>query len=149
MSENFESTDLAVASNGIRQDIANLASGKSTVFSTVTGDDFNTKVSVINAMTNSLPVQDNIGKTIQLVNVIVQAVDMADEKSREISAQPRIILLDADGTAYHAISSGLFKSLENIFGILGHPATWPAPLPIVIDRVKGKVGHFFTARIAA
>lgn len=142
------SNEVAVSSPGVREDIAMLSSGKSTVFSTFEGADHATKVATLNAMTNSEPISEHIGETIQLAHVIVQAVDMADDKTGEISAQPRIILIDASGKAYHAISTGLFKSLENIFGVLGKPGEWPEPLPLVIDRIKGKQGHFFTARIA-
>lgn len=98
----FDNVELANTSTGIRADIENLSSGKSTVFSTFSGADHATKVAVLNAMTNSEPVADHIGETIQLENVIVQAVDMTDEKTGEVQAQPRIILVDNQGQAYHA-----------------------------------------------
>lgn len=133
--------------NTLRADIAALNTGGG-VFHTFQGADFATKVKVLDAMTNSTPVADNIGTIINLANVVVQPVDMENERTKAIEAQPRIILIDADGKAYHAISGGLFRSLQNIFGVLGKPDTWNAPLPIVIDKVKGGKGNFFTARIA-
>lgn len=147
MSEEI-STELVVSSTGLRSEIQALGSGRSTVFSTLKAEKFEDKVALVNAMTNSVPVLENVNKPIQLVNFVIQAVDMVNETTGEIEAQPRIILIDADGKAYHAISTGLYKSIENILGIIGHPSTWPAPLPIVIERLKGGKGHFFTAKIA-
>jgi hypothetical protein len=146
MSDN--NTDVEVFdSNSLRNDIAALNSGNA-VFHTFQGADFDTKVAVLDAMTNSEALADNIGTVIQLKNVIVQPVDMTNERTGRTESQPRIILVDAEGKAYHAISGGLFRSLQNIFGILGKPDTWNGPLPITIERLKGKQGNFFTARIA-
>jgi hypothetical protein len=146
MSDN--NTDVEVFdSNSLRNDIAALNNGNA-VFHTFQGADFDTKVAVLDAMTNSEAIADNIGTVIQLANVIVQPVDMANERTGKTESQPRIILVDAEGKAYHAISGGLFRSLQNIFGILGKPESWNGPLPITIERLKGKQGNFFTARIA-
>jgi hypothetical protein len=146
-------TELVLSGDSLRQDITALSKGQVNVFTTLEGTDFGSKVAVLDALTNAEPLADNIGTVINLKHIVIQAVDMpvTDGKGNEtgeIQASPRIILIDADGKSYHAMSTGLFKSLENIFGILGMPATWPEPLPIVVDKVKGKVGSFFTARVA-
>lgn len=133
--------------SAVGQEILALAQGKSAFLSTLTGDDFETKVKTIEAMTNSVPVKENLNKTINLVNIIVQAVPMADRATGEIREQPRILLLDADGTAYHAISGGLWRSVQNILNVLPHPSQWPSPLPIHIASVKGGQGDFYTAKI--
>lgn len=133
--------------SSVSQEIQNLASGKVALYSTLTGNDHKTKVATVEAMTNSVPVKENLNKTIQLVNVIVQAIPMADQTTGEIRDQARIILLSADGTAYHAISGGLWKSVQNILGVIGHPSEWPEPLPIHIASVKGRQGDFYTAKI--
>jgi hypothetical protein len=152
MSESV-SNEVVLAADSLRQDINALSKGQVNVFTTLEGNDFQSKVAVLDALTNAEPLQDNIGTVINLKHVVIQAVDMpvTDTKGNptgEIQAAPRIILIDADGKSYHAMSTGLFKSLENIFGIVGMPTTWPEPLPIVVDKVKGKVGSFFTARVA-
>lgn len=135
------------APSTLRADIEALNHGGG-IFHTFAGADFATKVQVLDAMTNSVPVADNIGTVINLANVVVQPVEMVNERTGQPESQPRIILIDADGKAYHAISGGLFRSLQNIFGVLGKPETWNAPLPIAVDRVKGGKGTFFTARVA-
>lgn len=124
--------------------IDKLASGKQTVFSTLKGDDAATRAVVWEATTNSVPLAENLNKKIELVNVVMQVIDMADEKTGEIQQVPRTVLLAKDGTAYHAISQGIFKSVENIFGILGMPDTWPAPLGVKALRQGTGTNQYFT-----
>lgn len=149
-----ESTSTAVdvldtidTGSAVAQEIRNLATGNVAFYSTLVGDDFATKVATVEAMTNSIPIKENLNKTVNVANIIVQSVSMVDTNSGEMQDQARIILLDADGTAYHAISGGLWRSVQNILGIVGHPSTWPAPLPIHIVSVKGRQGDFYTAKI--
>jgi len=146
------SSDLDVldtdSGSAVSQEIQDLAAGKAAFMSTIPGDDFETKVKTVEAMTNSVAVKQNLGKTINLAHVIVQSIPMLDKRTGEVRDQPRIVLLDADGTAYHAISGGLFTSVKNILGVMGNPVTWPAPLPIHIIGVQGKSGgDYFTAKI--
>lgn len=133
--------------SSVSREIQNLASGNAAFLSTIQGNDFNTKIKIVDAMTNSLPVKENLNKTINLVNVIVQSVPMLDTQSGEIKDQPRIILLDADGTAYHAISGGLWRSIQNILGIFPPPAEWPSPLALHIVSAKGRQGDFYTVKM--
>ena len=139
--------DTSNEGSSVSREIQNLASGNVAFYSTLTGDDFATRVKTVEAMTNSIPVKENLNKTIHVQNIIVQAVPMVDSGTGELQDQARIILLDADGTAYHAISGGLWRSVQNIIGVVGHPSTWPAPLPVHIASVKGRQGDFYTAKI--
>lgn len=152
MSESTVSTavdvlDTVDTGSAVAQEIRNLATGNVAFYSTLVGDDFATKVATVEAMTNSIPIKENLNKTVNVANIIVQSVSMVDTNSGDMQDQARIILLDADGTAYHAISGGLWRSVQNILGIVGHPSTWPAPLPIHIVSVKGRQGDFYTAKI--
>jgi hypothetical protein len=141
-------TDVSVRSDP-RAVIAALASGESTVFSTFAGTDHATKVEVLKALTDTESVDDHLGEVINLANVVVQSIEVVDAETGEATPAPRIILVDADGTAYAAVSTGLLRSLENIFGILGQPSTWPAPLPITVVEEKSRRGFkFFTVKVA-
>lgn len=121
-----------------------LAEGKATVFTTITGDDFASKMKVLNATTASLPLAENLNKPIELVDVVVQVVEMANEQTGEMQEVPRTILIAKDGTAYHAISVGVFRAVENILGILGKPNTWPGPVKIKVQREGTGNRQYFT-----
>lgn len=138
-----------VNASALSNELATMNSGKLSVFSTVQGTDFKSRVTVLDAMTNATPIADEIGKPFNLKDVIIQSVEMANERTGELQAVPRITFITDDGRAFHAISGVLYNDLKNIFAILGMPSSWPAALPLVVERIKGKQGHFFTARVAA
>jgi len=143
-----ESTEIAVvAPNTLGTEIANLSKGQTGLFSTITGTDFESKVTLMNALSNSIPVSENLKTTIPLVNVVVESVDMANEQTGEIAAQPRIVLLSADGTAYHAISGPAFRDVKRLLAIMGHPSTWPAPLPIHVAQEGQGTRKYFTVKL--
>jgi hypothetical protein len=116
-------------------------------FSTLQGGDRDTKLAVLAAMTNSEPLTDNKNKTLWVDHVIIQPVEMADEKSGVLTLVPRIVLIDPDGKAYHAMSGGLMKSVENIFGIMGSRDQWGGPIPIIVEANKAARGTYFTAKV--
>lgn len=126
-----------------------LGSGQALAYSSIQGDDFESKLAVLSAITDSSPISENLGKTIQLVDLVVQVIDLTDPQTGELTRQPRIILVDADGVAYHAISSGMLRSLSNLIGVLGQPATWPTPVPVTVKSAKARVGSYFTLQFGA
>lgn len=129
--------------NAVSSAVQSLADGRATVFSTIEGDDFASKLAVLNATTGSLPLSENLNKPIELVNVVVQVIEMADEQTGEVGEVPRTILIAKDGTAYHAISKGVFRAVENILGILGKPSTWSGPVKVkVLQEGTGNRKYF-------
>ena len=134
---------------GLGAELANLGNGRIAGYSSVTATDFGSRIKVINAMQAAVPVADNLGKTINLVDVIIQSVTLTNERTGELEEAPRITFIDADGTAYAATSDVLYKDLKNFFAILGTPGNWPAPVPVQVVKEKAKVGSFFTLKPAA
>lgn len=149
--ESVETSTELVPTTGLGDMIANLASGNSSVRHTFQGNDWETKLAVLSAVNNATPLESVAGTeqkpggTIMLANYVLQPIELVNEKTGMLEEAPRIMLVDADGTAYSCVSGGIFRSLENIAGILGQPHTWPAPLPIKVTKMKAKgAGHFFT-----
>jgi hypothetical protein len=137
----------AQSGSEVRDAIQALNEGRSSVFSSITGTDFASKLAVLNATTNSKALAENLGKTIAVENIVVQFVKLNDvENPGQFVEAPRTILIDADGTAYHAISKGLFQSVENLIGIAGQPGSWPFPLPVVASREGEGARKYFTLR---
>jgi hypothetical protein len=151
MTDATTGTDIAVRQSmtDVESAIEGLNTGAA-IFSTVTGDDFDTKLLVMAAVIDSKPIDENINKVIELQNIIIQPVELTDEKTGEVNVAPRVVLLDADGTAYHGTSIGLLSSVRNIMATVGHPASWPKPLSIVVVREKSRnnAGSFFTIKPA-
>lgn len=143
-----ESSELAVISgNSVRTEIANLSKGQSSVFSTISGEGFGPKAALLNALSNSLPVSENLNKNIELANIVVESIDLVNEQTGELETQPRVIIVDADGTAYHAISGPFFRDVQRLLSIMGHPSTWPAPLPVKINKGGQGTRQYFTLKL--
>jgi len=138
-----------VSGDTLTRELATMASGQGpAVMSTIRGTDFASKLQTIDALTNATPLADNLNKTIQLVNVVIQHVEMPDEKTGELKPVPRVTLIDKDGTTFHAMSAVVYSDLKTFFGLLGMPHTWPTPLPVVATKGKAKTGQYITLSIA-
>lgn len=87
----------------ISDQVNDLNNGKVSVYSSIKGDDFASKTRVLAATTNAARVDENIGKTIMLKDVVVQAIDISDtdDKTGEVTntEAARIILIDDDGSS--------------------------------------------------
>ena len=115
-------------------------------YSSITSTDFASRLKVASALTTSKALDDHLGQTIKLVNFIVQPVDLADDNGT-VETAPRVVLIDAEGNAFHATSVGLLSSLKNIVSALGAPETWEHPIGISVARQKGNNGYsFFTIK---
>src|SRR5690625_5224 len=134
--EVFETTSTV----GLMDEIQALKNGKTPVLSTMDGDDRESRIATLQAMTDSIPLDDVMGKELELAHYVVQPVEMPDEKTGELLQVPRIILVTKDGKAYHAISSGIFSALKNISSILGMPSKdnkeWPVKVTPSTDKTR-------------
>lgn len=128
---------IAADSMDVSSAIESINSGNVAVASSFTGDDFETRKGIMKAMSSSEPVADHLDKEIKLANYVIHAVEMPDENTGELREVARVILIDDKGKAYHAISGAMFKRLETIVGIVGHPENWDSPISVKVTQRKG------------
>lgn len=102
------------------------------------------KVALYNAVSNSASLEDAIGQTLAVTDVIMQPVTTYDEATGEERRATRTVFVCEDGTAYGCTSSGVETSLRNIFAIVGAP-TWQPALMIKPVKIKGNRGYKFTS----
>ena len=145
------STEIATTSAAsVVSQVNDLNNGTVSVYSSIKGDDFESKTRVLAATTNSVPLSDHLNETILLKDVVVQAIELTDDEKGTVEDAARVILLAEDGTSYHAVSGGIFKALTNMFGILGEPHVWPGALPVQVVEEKSRRGFkFFTIKLVA
>lgn len=118
--------------------INGLNSPVSRFYSSIEGDDWDSKKAVAAAMANSEPISDHLKETISLHNFIVQAVEIADDKTGELNESARVTLIAEDGKAYHGTSVGLISSVESMLSVFGKPSGWPQAIDIQVieDRTR-------------
>ena len=145
------STEVATVDQADMTALANrvesLAAGGRGIFSSIPAGSFEDKLRTADALANALPMDEHLGEQINLAHFVVQAVEVTntDTATGLVSKVPatRVVLVDADGTAYAGVSEGVFKSLENIVAIFGDPTTWESSIPVRVERQKGRSGFFF------
>lgn len=128
----------------------NSALAENGIWSSISGNDFGTKLQVLKAVNDAKPIKDFLQEIIPLTNIVIQGVDSLDEDSGEVQHFERVILIDEEGNAYVGASKGLMNSARTILSILGHPSGWPAPLPVTVTREQGSAKNrdYFTINIA-
>lgn len=132
---------------GVKTAIRQMQRGDTSFYSSIVGDDFETRAAVLEAVMSSESLADNLGATIDLANVIVQQIEMPDTQTGELRPVPRVLLIDASGRAFHAISGPVFRDVQNIIGILGQPSSWPKPLSIRVVQEGAGTRRYFTVKL--
>lgn len=106
-------------------------------------DDIRDKLTAYNATSNAgHSLSDMIGEEFLLRHVYVEAIQCINEQTGEVNTCPRIVLISPDGTAYQAVSMGVYGSVKKIFQLFGEPSTWTFALRCVARRVKTRRGFY-------
>lgn len=91
-------------------------------------------------------VADFINKSIPVANVLIEVAEMTNEDTGEITKAPRVVLIDADGNSYQAVSIGMFNAVKNAFRCFG-AAPWEPVLMFDIKQKAVKNGSMLTANV--
>ena len=87
---------------------------------------------------------DHINETIDVTNIFIQPVPMANQETGEVNVVPRIVLFDVEGKTYVTVSRGIYNALKNMCTIVGTPETWKAPVTIKVGQRQIKERRMFT-----
>lgn len=98
------------------------------------------KAALYNAMNNpDFRLADSINETIKIKDVFVEVVNCTNQDTGEVTACPRIVLIDDKQKGYQCVSIGVFSALKKLFGVYGEPCTWEKPIPIKVKQItKGE-----------
>lgn len=115
--------------------------GKDVFFSSIQTKDRKSAIKVYNAINSSEnPLADHRGEVLHITDMVAHAITLEDDVTKENVDALRVVLVDKDGNAYHAISQGVVSSIQKIISIVG-PAPWTdEPLEIVPVEVKTRKG---------
>lgn len=117
-------------------------------YSSIKGDDFDTRKRVFNALSNAKPLQDNLGKRIDVEHIVQVPVDVTDEITGEVSTLARTVFITPKGEAFAATSRGIDNSIAQIFSTLGEPHVWPEAIGFVASREGEGTRKYITLRLA-
>lgn len=96
---------------------------------------------------DGLPIIENTGKPLALVDVAIQPVELTNDDGTT-SVCPRISMLTADGNVYVATSWGLYKAMQRINALYGGLHFDPKkPLTVEAVRIKTKKGQTINLKV--
>ena len=102
------------------------------------------RLDIYEAVSNSLSLDDMVGKVVEVENVIIQPVEMTDTATGEIMQRNRIVLITPKGDAYGCTSTGVETSMKNLFSIVGCPP-WNPAIKFEVVKKQGRNGYKFTS----
>lgn len=108
------------------------------IFTTVRGDEFETKTKIFNAVNDAVNVSELNGKPFEITDMVIEVAEFVNEKTGDVDQAVRTIFITPEGKAYQAFSGPVFNAAKRILTLLGDPADWPAPLKVrVTEEGKG------------
>jgi len=132
------SSDLATA-------IEQFGNNTSAIRTSFTEGSFEEKMAVMTAITDSVKIDDNLDKVINLKNWVIQHIEVADEQTGQLVSVPRVMLIDEDGTSYVAISKPIMDTLEMYVQMFGSKdkdkrGQLEQAIPVKVKRVRTRRG---------
>ena len=113
------------------------------IFTTVKGDDFDTKAKIFNAVNDAKPVSDLSGKPFEIADMVIESTEFVNEKTGEIEPSVRTIFITPSGDAYQAFSGPIFNAAKRILTLLGEPSQWPDPLKVTVTEEGSGKNRFY------
>lgn len=127
----------------IAGEIVSINQGSAAFYSSIKGDDMDSKLAVASALSNAESLSDNLNQHLAVKDIIVQHVELVNEKG-QLESAPRITIITADGKAYSATSIGVFSAVKQLLGVVGEPETWTKPIDMFAVSEKGNNGYKYT-----
>lgn len=121
-----------------------LSAEQTSMFCSIQGGTHESKVAVFNASNNpDHKVGDYINKVIVVKDVLAELIEVTNDETGEVEVTPRVVLIDANGESYQAVSKGIFNALKKAIAIFGAP-TWDEGLSCLIKQVSVGKGSMLT-----
>lgn len=134
-SEVNEMALVPVEENADETTIGELTS-KTVSFCSLKAESNEEKANLYNAINNpDKRLSDCINETITVKDIFCEIVPCTNRDSGEVSRQPRIVLIDENGTSYQCVSIGVFSAVRKLIAIFGMP-TWTSGIPLTIRQVS-------------
>lgn len=89
---------------------------------------------------------DMINMTIHVSDVYCEVVNCTQESTGEVTACPRIVLIDENGVSYQCVSLGVHGALKKLISMLGEPH-WEPAVPIMVKQITKGERKFLTLDI--
>ena len=142
--ETLVNENAIVPANPGNEIVSNFSNSTGAMFCSFQPETDDDRALLYNAMnTPDVKIADHIGQIINVRDVIVEPVEIVDDKSGEIRTAPRVILIDTENHTYSAASYGIYNALRRLSAIFGMP-TWPNGIPVRVKQIARGSNRIFT-----
>lgn len=113
------------------------------IFTTVKGDDFQTKTKIFNAVNDAENISELNGKPFEITDMVIEPVEFENEKTGNVERAVRTIFITPEGKAFQAFSGPVFNAAKRILALLGDPSDWPAPIKVKVTEEGKGLNRFY------
>ena len=107
------------------------------------------RAKLFNAMNNpDERLSDCINKQIKAKDLYIEVVNCTNEETGEVTACPRIVIIDEKGKSYQCVSIGIYSALKKIIQVYGAP-TWDKPVTIEVKQITKGNRKMLTLNVVA
>lgn len=122
---------------------------RKTQFTSMVATTDDAKAKLFNAMNNpDARIADNINKVIKAKDLYIEVVNCTNTETGEVTACPRIVIIDDHGKSYQAVSIGIYSALKKVIQVFGAP-TWEKPIPLEVKQITKGDRKMLTLNVVA
>lgn len=103
------------------------------------------RLAVLGHVSNSESIQEHLDEVLNVTDIVIQAVDMADERTGVLATVPRLVFVTADGKSIHAISKPLFRDVRTLLG-LADLTEFPGGVPLRVVKEGKAPNAYYTIK---
>lgn len=128
--------------------IADLTTAK-TQFCSMVADSDEAKAKLFNAMNNpDFRIADKINMVIPAKDLYIEVVNCTNTETGEVTACPRIVIIDDKGKSYQAVSIGIYSALKKVIQVYGAPS-WEKPIKLEVKQITKGERKMLTLNVVA
>lgn len=107
------------------------------------------KAAMYNAMNNpDERLSECINKVIEAKDLFIEVVNCTNTETGEVTACPRIVIIDKNGKSYQCVSIGIYSALKKVIQIYGAP-TWEKPVKMEVKQITKGARKMLTLNVVA
>lgn len=148
----YNPTQAVVTSNMFADEGFNIVADMTTAktqYTSMLAESDEAKAKLFNAMNNpDFRIADFINKQIFAKDLYIEVVNCTNTETGEVTACPRIVIIDDKGKSYQAVSIGIYSALKKVIQVYGAP-TWETPIKLEVRQVSKGERKMLTLSVVA
>lgn len=128
--------------------VADMTTAK-TQFCSMNAESDTDKAKLYNAMNNpDKRLADCINMQIHAKDLYIEVVNCTNQETGEVTACPRIVIIDEKGVSYQAVSIGIYSALKKVVQVYGAP-TWDKAVKLEVKQITKGNRKMLTLNVVA